>query len=305
MNLQRCDFLLVVTLAAVAATSAFGQTLVPTVGPANSGKQSAESIPDFSGTWLHPSIPGFEPLPSGPTSLVNRSRRNGVGNILQLVGDYTNPILKPEAAEVVKKHGEISLRGIGDPTPRNQCWPGGVPFVFPSGATQLLQQPDKVTILYNYDHQVRRVRMNQPHPAHVTPSWYGDSVGHYEGDTLVIDTVGVKIGPFAMVDWYGTPHTPALHVVERYRLLAYEAAKEGLERDAKENFRVQPEPTDRGTYLQLQFTVDDEGVFTTPWTATMTYWRGPADWAEAVCAENTQWFPGTEATLPTADKPDF
>jgi hypothetical protein len=171
MNLQWWDFLLVVTLAAVAATPAFGQALVPTVGPANSGKQSAESIPDFSGIWLHPSIPGFEPLPSGPTSLVNRSRRNGVGNILQLVGDYTNPILKAEAAEVVKKHGEISLRGIGDPTPRNQCWPGGVPFVFPSGATQLLQQPDKITILYNYDHQVRHVRLNQSHPAHVTPSW--------------------------------------------------------------------------------------------------------------------------------------
>jgi len=50
-------------------------------------------------------------------------------------------------------------------------------------------------------------------------------VGHYEGDTLVIDTVGIKIGPFTMVDWYGTPHTEALHVVERYRLLGHEAAK--------------------------------------------------------------------------------
>jgi hypothetical protein len=62
-------------------------------------------------------------------------------------------------------------------------------------------------------------------------------VGHYEGDTLVIDTVGVKIGPFAMVDFYGTPYTEALHVVERYRLIDYEAAREGLERDARENLR--------------------------------------------------------------------
>jgi hypothetical protein len=67
--------------------------------------------------------------------------------------------------------------------------------------------------------------MNQPHPARVTPSWFGDSVGHYEGDALVIDTVGVKIGPFAMVDMYGTPHSPALHVVERCRLLDYEARR--------------------------------------------------------------------------------
>jgi hypothetical protein len=306
MNLHRRDFLLVATLAAAAATPAFGQAVAPTIGPAHSGEESAASIPDFSGIWVH-SIPGFEPLASGPTSLVNRSRRSGISNLLQLVGDYTNPILKPAAAEVVKKHGEISLNGIGYPTPRNQCWPGGVPFVFPSGATQLLQQPDKVTILYNYDHQVRQVRLNKPHPAQVAPSWYGDSVGHYEGDTLIIDTVGIKVGPYAMVDWYGTPHTEALHVVERYRLLDYKAAKDGFERDAKENqvalgIRDANYP---GKYLQLQFTVEDDGVFTTPWTATMTYGRSPGDWAEAVCAENTQWFPGQEAAVPKADKPDF
>jgi hypothetical protein len=306
MNTQRRNFLLVVTLAAAAAAPAFGQAVAPTVGAANSGKAGAASTPDFSGIWVH-SIPGFEPLPSGPTSLVNRSRRNGIGDLLQLVGDYTNPILKPEAAEVVKKHGEISSKGIGYPTPRNQCWPGGVPFVFSSGATQLLQRPDKITILYNYDHQVRQVRLNQSHPAQVTPSWYGDSVGHYDGDTLIIDTVGIKIGPFAMVDWYGTPHTGALHVVERYRLIDYGAAKEGFERDARENL-VAPGIRDadyRGKYLQLQFTVEDEGVFTRPWTATMTYGLSLVDWAEAVCAENTLWFPGQEAAVPTADKPDF
>jgi hypothetical protein len=62
----------------------------------------------------------------------------------------------------------------------------------------MLQQPDKITILYAFDHAVRHVRINQPHPARVTPSWSGDSVGHYEGGTLVIDIVGVKVGPFAM-----------------------------------------------------------------------------------------------------------
>jgi hypothetical protein len=306
MNLQRRDFLLVVTLATAAATPVFGQAVAPTVGPANSGKESAASMRDFSGIWVH-SIPGFEPLPSGPTSLVNRSRRDGRGDLLQLVGDYTNPVLKPQAAEIVKKHGEISLNGIGYPTPRNQCWPGGVPFAFSSGATQLLQEPDKITILYNYDHQVRQVRLNQSHPAQVTPSWYGDSVGRYEGDTLIVDTVGIKVGPYAMVDWFGTPHTPALHVVERYRLIDYQTAKEGFERDANENavalgIRDSNYP---GKYLQLQFTVEDQGVFTTPWTATMTFGRALADWAEAVCAENTQWYSGKEAAVPRADKPDF
>ena len=310
MNRQRWDFLLVVTLAAAAATPAFGQAVAPTVGPAYSGKESAESIPDFSGLWMHP-LPGFEPLSSGPTALVNRSRRlNGTGDILKLAGDYTNPILKPEAVEVVKRHGELGLNGIGDPNPRNQCWPAGVPFVFTNGPTQLLQQPDKVTILYSYDHQVRHVRLNQPHAAQVTPSWYGDSVGHYEGDTLVVDTVGIKIGRYSMVDWYGTPHTEALHVVERYRLLNSEAAKDGFARDAKEHNVAQGmrNPNDRGKYLQLQFTVEDKGVFTTPWTATMTYGSGgsdPADWLEQACAENILWYPGKDADVPRADKPDF
>ncbi len=327
MTLRRRDFLSAVTLTAALATPALGQAVAPTVAPVNSGKQSAASTPDFSGMWVHGSIPGFEPLPSGPTSLVNRSRRSiarllrdlavdwqgpgeppsqhGVGNLLELVGDYTNLILRPWAAEVVKKFGEMSLAGVGFPSPRNQCWPGGVPFVFTSGAIEILQQPDKIAILYAYDHQVRHVRLNQSHPSQVTPTWYGDSVGHYESDTLVIDTIGIKVGPFAAVDWYGTPHTEALHVVERYRLIDYEAAKDGWERDAKENWRAQPAPNYRGKYLQLHFTVDDEGAFTTPWAATMTYGRSRGDWAEAVCAENIQWYSGKDAAVPRADKPDF
>jgi hypothetical protein len=299
MSIERRNFLSIVALAAAAATAA-------------GGAQSSESIPDISGAWLHPSIPGFEPLPSGPTSVVNKSRlrtgpQAGTGNINQLVGDDTNPILRPEAAEVLKEHGRIMLSGNGYPDPRNQCQPAGVPYVFTSGEMQLLQQPDEVILLYDYDHQVRHVRMNQPHPAHVTPSWYGDSVGHYEGDTLVIDTVGFKVGPFSMVDRFGTPHTPALHVVERYRRLDYEAAKEGMERDAHENqVAVGTRDTSKGgRYLQLRFTVEDEGAFTMPWTATITYGRPLIEWMEHVCAENTQWFPGYEATLPRADKPDF
>jgi hypothetical protein len=306
MNLQWRDFLLVFTLAAPVATPAFGQAVALTGEPANGGKERAASIPDFSGLWVH-ALPGFEPLASGPTALVNRSRReNGTGDILKLAGDYTNPILKPEAAEIVKQHGELGLKGIGDPNPRIQCWPAGVPFVFTNGPTLLLQQPDRVTILYGYDHQVRRVPLNRTHPSEVTPSWYGDSVGHYEGDTLVIDTVGFKVGKYSMVDWYGTPHTEALHVVERYRLLDPAEAKEGFERDAKQhNVAMEAKPNAQGKYLQLRFTVEDKGVFTTPWTATMTYRISPNEWDEQACAENTQWYPGQEADVPRANKPDF
>jgi hypothetical protein len=249
-------------------------------------------------------------LPGGP--------QRGVSDPRQLVGDYTNPILKPQAAEFVRKHGEMELSGVGSPTPTNQCWPEPVPYVFWTVAMQMLQQPDKIIILHG--NQIRHVRMNEPHPARVTPSLYGDSVGRYEGDTLVIDTVGIRTDrPFAMVDMYGTPYTQALHVVERYRLLDYEDAKEGLERNAKENFRLPPDtipavadsdPDYRGKHLQLEFTVEDEAVFTTPWSATITYGRPPMrdgrgpGGAEYVCAENPG-YSGRKPAVPTADKPDF
>ena len=291
----RCT-LLMAGLFAAAVTPGSGQTVPATV-------------PDFSGMWAHPSLPGMEPLASGPTSLVNLSRRNGRSNQLQLVGDYRNPILKPEAAAIVKQHGEQSLDHYGFHSPRNQCWPNGVPFVLPSAGLEMFQQGDHITMHYLVDHQLRQVRMNAQHPAKIAPSWYGDSVGHYEGDTLVIDTVGIKAGPFAMVDWFGTPQSPALHVVERYRLISYEEAQDGYARDAKENGRNQQGfDTDyRGKVLQLLFTVDDPNVFTTPWSATVTYRRMMQDqWLENVCAENPNKY-GTEedAQVPTAAAADF
>jgi hypothetical protein len=143
---------------------------------------------------------------------------------------------------VVKKHGDLSLAGQGCPTPSNQCWPGGVPYVFWDFLLQIFQRPDHILMIYRQGPELRHARMNEPHPAQVTPSWYGDSVGYYEGDTLVLDTVGIKRGPFAMVDMYGTPHSPALHVVERYRLLDYEAAKQAEERGQRELSRFGRDP---------------------------------------------------------------
>ncbi|MSP93845.1 MAG: hypothetical protein EXR00_01130 [Alphaproteobacteria bacterium] len=269
----------------------------------------AETIPDFSGIWWHPSLPGPEPLASGPTSLRNMTRRkaDGASDYNELVGDYSNPILKPEAAQIVKKHGELSKAGVVYPNPASQCWPEPLPFIYKNFGLQILQQPHQITMLYEQDHEVRRVRMNQAHPAVVTPSWYGDSVGYYDGDTLVIDTVGQKAGPFSMLDLYGTPYTKALHVVERYRLLDYDEAKEGLDRDTKENFHapVGIDRTYRGKHLQVRFTVEDDGVFTTPWSATVTYGRGSTDWPETVCAENVRVYYSTDTAVPTADKPDF
>jgi len=205
------------------------------------------------------------------------------------------------------------LSGRIFPDPDNMCLQNPLPYIFWNFNVYLLQQPDKVTFIYPHDSDFRTVRLNQPHPATVVPSIHGDSVGHYEGDTLVIDTVGVKLGPHRMVDRFGTPYTQALHVVERYRLLDYEATKEALERAEKEWPRVGGvDPNYRGKGLQLEFTVEDPGVFTMPWSATITYGRNAnQSWDERICAENVQYdyqynyFSDKDARLPTADKPDF
>ena len=295
-------FLLFAIFAAAAATPVWGQS--------TSGAQGAAPMPDFSGIWGNPFLTGgLEPTPSGPGPVTNRSRRNGVSDIYQFVGDYTNPILKPRAAEAVKKHGEISLTGVTYPTPGNQCWPEPLPFIFRNFGMQILQQPHQITILYSDNHEVRRVRLNQPHPAQVMPSWYGGSVGRYEGDTL--DTIGIKIGPFAMVDVYGTPYTEALHVVERYRLIDQEAAKAAQGRGGIENQLAgggwTADPNYKGKGVQLHFTVEDEGVFTMPWSATKTY-RRPlvTEWQEVVCAENPhEYYAGKDTEVPRAEKADF
>ena len=116
-----------------------------------------------------------------------------------------------------------------------------------------------------------------------------------------------------MVDMYGTPHSPALHVVERYRLLDYEAAKEAEERGQRELSALRAEilvwhatPDYKGKGLQLEFTVEDDGVFTKPWSAAISYRRPLGEWPEMVCAENPNgYFHGKHAAVPTADKPDF
>src|SRR5947207_2144514 len=308
MRVQARRFVFLLALSAVAAAPGSGQIASPA-----GGTEAAALMPDFSGMWVHPYFPGIEPPPSGPGPVFNRLHRpTGGGNNQRFVGDYSNPILKPGAAAIVKQHGDISLSGMTYPTPSNRCWPSGVPYIFFQPGMQMLQQPQQIVFLYLRNHEFRRVRMNQPHPAQLQPSWYGDSVGHYEGDTLVIDTVGVKADrKYAMIDLFGTPYTEKLHVVERYRLRDYDDVKDAIERNIKENWMFNGDvfSQHRGKFLQLHVTIEDEGVFTTPWTATLTYVPGPDQIPEGVCAENRgEYYHGEnskEADVPKAERPDF
>lgn len=311
------------------ATVALVQASAPAAEPASTGSRSSVSVPDLSGLWTKPYL-GWEMPLSGPRPVTNKNRRRQLFDIdgrpwpaataplvntaSKLLGDYENPILKPAAAELVKQRGENEQHGTPNASARNQCWPEGLPAIFRDMTMAMLQQSDKITLLYDFDHEVRHVRMNQQHPAQVTPTWYGDSVGHYEGDTLVIDTVGIKVSPITMVDNLGVPQSPAMHVVERYRLIDYAAAREGQTRGLQENFFIggggdsgSPlDPAYRGKGLQLAFTIEDDGVFTAPWSATITYRRALGTMVESVCAENPRsTFVGRDSDIPRASEPDF
>jgi len=175
----------------------------------------------------------FEGMPSGPQPLRNLSRLpNGKANAGRLVGDYRNPILTPEAAAVVKQKGELAIAGTGFPNSQDQCRPMAPPFTLAMQLTfEMLPMKDgDITILYDQNMTVRRIRMNAAHPANLAPSPMGYSVGHWEGDVLVIDTVGIKTDAFTSVDRFGTPQTEAMHAIERYRLIDGALAKAQIDK---------------------------------------------------------------------------
>jgi len=268
--------------------------LLPIVGA--HGAPSAD-IPNFHplyGTaWLEIGDELLAP-PSGPGPVTNdprypyvdngAARRAGIQPTYR-VADLNNPILQPWAKEQMKKANDEVLAGNVPFRPRERCYPGGVPgfvvytLVMPF---YFLQTEKEVTIVNAGGPEVRRVFLNVPHSANPKPSWYGESVGHYEnGDTLVVDTVGLSTKTF--VDNYRTPHTEKLHVVERFKLI------------------------DGGKMLEDMITVEDPGTFTTKWSAVQRFRREEnRPLLEDVCAENNYaFFDYNVAPLPRDDKPVF
>jgi hypothetical protein len=281
--------------------------------PASAADGSAPGMMEFR--WGKNAF-NFEGMPSGPQPLRNLSRLpNGKANAGRLVGDYHNPILTPEAAAVVKAKGELAAAGIGFRNAQDQCRTIAPPFTFAMqlGFAMLPTKGGDITIVYDQNANTRHIRMNGTHPAKLVPSTMGDSVGHWEGDTLVVDTVGVKVDPYTSVDRFGTPQSEQMHVVERYRLIDGAVAKAQIDkyetsegtvggggRDAGYN----PDASLKG--LQLDVTMEDPKVFTAPFTARVTYRRLITEWSESVCADNPEEHYKDEwIGLPKAESPDF
>jgi hypothetical protein len=253
----------------------------------------------------------FIPPARGPGPVVNDPAHPHVSNDefratgkqpTTSVADINNPILQPWARDKIRERNQIVLAGKQVFSQHAVCWPMGVLGFLLEPMTRpmyFVQGPKEVVMITSSFNDVRHIYLADKHSADVKPSWYGESIGHYEGDTLVVDTIGLNDRTF--VDGFDTPHTTQLHVVERFHMI------------------------DGGEILEVNVHVEDPGAFTMPWDAIQRYRRfeivasrknaanltqlatpedGPL--TEAVCADNPNTFMGMEhKPLPQATVPDF
>ena len=198
------------------------------------------------------------------------------------IADLDNPNLTQFAKDGLKKSNDEVMAGKAMYSREARCWATGVPVYLlnPAQPTFFLQTPEKVVMIWQMDQQVRHVYLNVPHSQNPKPSWYGESVGHYEGDTLVVDTIGQNTQTF--VDNYRTPHSDKLHVIERYHLV------------------------DGGKGLQADITIEDPAVFIQPLQVVHRWRRVQGQMLESRCAEgNFNYFKQEVEPMPTAEQPDF
>jgi hypothetical protein len=247
----------------------------------------ASSVPDFSSNqvgWIATN-PDFIAVPGGPGPTRSDPAHPYVPNNSGAqptfrIADLGNPNLKPWAREAMKRENENVLAGKIAFTARSSCRPAGVPgfMMFIIEPIFFVQSPNKVLMIHSGNEEVRRIYLDVPHSANPKPSWYGESVGHYEGDTLVIDTIGMNDKTF--IDNYRTPHTEKLHVVERWKMI------------------------DDGKMLEVDIKVDDPDTFNEPWSTIQRYRRAqPRQLGEEACAENNAHL--FDYRIPVADKADF
>jgi hypothetical protein len=268
--------------------TAFGASLGVMNGA--SAQNGRPPVPDFSGAttgWLAMGT-DFQQVPGAPPMVTNDESHPHVGNgggkqSSFRFADLNNPNLTDFAKASLKKTNDEVLRGKAVFSREARCWPTGVPTYDLNQAQPIyfIQAPKEVTIIWQMDHQVRHIYLDVPHSTNPKPSWYGESVGHYEGDTLVVDTIGQNTQTF--VDNYRTPHSERLHVTERFHM------------------------TNDGKNLRADIMVDDPASFKQPLKLIQT-WRKVAQgpMTESSCAESGPGFFDFDVeAIPTAAKADF
>src|SRR5215471_21514917 len=265
-------------------------------GPVGSGAAQTGAAPNFTfidSGWLLQGGTDYQLPTSGTPPITNDPKYPHVGNNqdglqpTERIADVTNPILKPWAAAQMKQRNEEILKGKRGFVAQSRCWPGGVPaqMLYPAEPIFFIQTPKEVWIIWQRDQHVRRIYLNRPHSTNPKPTWMGESVGHYEGDSLVVDTIGFVEHPLSFVDNYRTPHTKDMHVTERWKI-----TQDNRQRKI----------------IEVSFQVEDPGAFNMPWGGMMRYRNQKGILTEFVCAENNpDYFGLDDYKVPTANKPDF
>jgi hypothetical protein len=272
-------------IGAAFAAIAFAAAAAPAEPEGASG-----AIPDLLGPWQNANNFKLIAVPASPKPIDDLAgyphHERGVDangkdySTNAYVGDYTSPLLTPWASAILKKEAELSIKGTDPFWAATLCYPFGPTALLQPEPVAFVQTPDKVTIIYQRDHQVRHVYLNVAHSKSPKPSWYGESVGHYEGDTLVVDTIGFNGKSY--VDRYGTPYSEQLHLIERYRM------------------------SPDGKNMQAEVTYDDPKAFTAQWKSLIKYRRGRDLPVEVACAESAvDSFTGKLNPIPVAEKSDF
>ena len=258
-----------------------GGVLISSTFVAGAGAQSS-SPPDLSGGaggWVHEGGATFPPVKGSPSPVVQDPAHPFVSQAASWrIGDLASPNLKDWVKQAMKKDNDEIHAGKIAFQARSSCVPSGIPNMFlPGNGMQVVQTRDKIVMFKQGNWEYRHIYLNVPHSKTVEPSWYGESVGHWEGDTLVVDTIGQNLKTF--VDAFRTPHSENLHVVERWRLI------------------------DGGKTLEVKITVDDPGAFNAPWETYVHHERGRFPMVEDICAENNQNL--FDYKMPVEETPDF
>jgi hypothetical protein len=278
----------------------FGSLVAVAFVSASVAAPSGDGIPKLGSReygWQH-NVEDWEPPPEGsghgpiandpayPYRSNAQGNASGEGATVRVV-NTKDPILKPWAAAQMQKTNEEIFKAQETFVPftaQSRCYPGGVPgqLLWPFEPFYVVQTPKIVYMLWQRDHWVRRIHMTDKHSEHVKPSWFGESIGHYEnGDTLVVDTIGLSTH-MSFIDNFRTPHTEKLHVVERYTL----------------------SPDNKS--LSALVTVEDPDTFNGPITLSKKWFRVDRPMEEMVCAENNfDIFSQGLVPIPQAKQPDF
>ena len=264
-----------------------GGAMAAMIIAATGAAAQSNDVPDFSSNataWQTGNGGDYAAVPGSPSPMRQDPAHPFVGNgqgkqPTYRIGDLSNPNIKQWARDVMKKDNDEVLAGKIAYTPASSCKPAGVPAInLQGGPFYFVQAPKEVVILLEQDHHVRHVYLDVPHSAKPKPSWFGESIGHYEnGDTLVVDTIGLNNKSF--VDAYRTPHTEKLHVVERFHL------------------------TDGGKAMEVAMTIEDPDTYNQPWQAMRKYNRTTGTLMEEACAENNLHL--FDYHIPEAQRPDF